>query len=329
MKPVPLWKVSVDTTPEAEEAVSELLASKTGQPASSYTDAQTQRTTVSVYLEARAEPGRSKSMDGASGTKFRSPAGFTLLHPENWFDLKRQIEAGLARAEKCGLPFKPGTVRLDRVKREDWAESWKRHFKPLAIGRRLLIKPSWSERKPKKGQCVVVLDPGLSFGTGHHPTTAFCLGQLARHCKPGSSCLDAGTGSGLLAIAAAKLGCSIVEAFDFDPDAVRVARVNLRTNGVAQRVRLFRADLTRLSQAPRKRFDIVCANLISTLLVAEKHRIVARVKSGGLVILAGILRSEFDGVRRAYESAGLRMTATQVRNEWQSAAFRITGSELV
>ena len=139
------------------------------------------------------------------------------------------------------------------MRREDWAESWKRHFKPIEIGDALLVKPSWSKRRPRKNQAVVILDPGLSFGTGQHPTTAFCLreivrlklakerGRLAREFKtrhhadePSAlqSFLDIGTGSGILAIAAAKLGYQPVHAFDFDAEAVRIARANARANRV-------------------------------------------------------------------------------------------------
>ena len=134
-------------------------------------------------------------------------------------------------------------MRLNKVPPEDWAESWKRHFKPIEIGGDLLILPSWSKRKPKTGQAVVVLDPGLSFGTGQHATTSFCLNEivkLRRSSKASElSLLDGGTGSGILAIAAAKLGYKPVEAFDFDPVSVRVARANATSNGVNRKVTNF------------------------------------------------------------------------------------------
>ena len=127
--------------------------------------------------------------------------------------------------------------RSGGIRHEDWAESWKRHFKPIEIGRRLLIKPSWSRRRPKPHQQVVVLDPGLSFGTGQHPTTAFCLAEVARLVKnaPARSFLDIGTGSGILAIAAARLNYQPIWAFDFDPEAVRMARANAQTNQVEKK----------------------------------------------------------------------------------------------
>jgi ribosomal protein L11 methyltransferase len=173
---------------------------------------------------------------------------------------------------------------------------------------------------------VIELDPGLSFGTGQHPTTVFCLEELVTRRVPGErqSFLDLGTGSGILAIAAAKLGYSPVEACDFDPDALRTARANARENGVAQRIRFGTADVSKLPARAARSYDVVCANLISNLLVAARKRILARVAPGGALVLAGILATEFDEVRRVYESAGLRMLASATRNEWRSVSFSNT-----
>ena len=151
MRPFPLTKISLATTLEAEEAVAELWLRVLGQTPSTYTDAETGETTVSTYLE----------------------------RPAHWNAAARaELKAGLALLAECGLNVGLGKITATKVRREDWAESWKRHFKPLAIGDALLIKPSWEKVKPRRGQVVVILDPGLSFGTGHHATTSFCLRQL-------------------------------------------------------------------------------------------------------------------------------------------------------
>jgi len=169
---------------------------------------------------------------------------------------------------------------------------------------------------------VVVLNPGLSFGTGHHATTSFCLREVVRFARGGGgSVLDMGTGSGILAIAAAKLGCAPIEAFDFDPESVRVAMSNARQNRVPHRINLFKADVTRLPLRPVRKFDLVCANLISNLLVAERKRIAARVGPGGTLVLAGILRIEFSKVRDAFESLGLKLIRQREEKEWASGAF--------
>ena len=185
------------------------------------------------------------------------------------------------------------------------------------------MKPSWSKKLPRKNQAVVVLDPGLSFGTGQHPTTAFCLRALVRHQKTGArgSFLDMGTGSGILAIAAAKLGYSPVHALDFDPDAVRVARANARANGVHYKLRIAWADVTKLPVRPARRYDLICANLVSTLLISGRARMVAQLNRGGTLVLAGILRREFLQVQKAFEELGLKLAARKVENEWCSGSF--------
>src|SRR4051794_35503263 len=153
MKAKALWRISVTTASEAEEAVSEFLKERFKPPISSYNDLE--RRTATVTLHFNEKPASS------------------LVRP--------QIRKGLQHIASCGLLIGRPQIQIGRVPREDWAESWKRHFKPLEIGQRLLVKPTWSKRKPKRGQALVVLDPGLSFGTGQHPTTAFCLDQLATH----------------------------------------------------------------------------------------------------------------------------------------------------
>lgn len=296
MKRRMLWKISVTTSPNAEDAVVELLETAFGQPASSYTDADTQQATVSVYLQDRpdwAAPG------------------------------SRELALGLERIVRSGLDIGPGRISLERIPWEDWAESWKRHFKPLVIGSAFLLKPSWSRRRPRGGQAVVILDPGLSFGTGRHPTTAFCLRQLVARCRRGEaqSCLDVGTGSGILAIAAARLGYRPVDALDCDPESIRIARANARRNGASAGIRFRRQDLTKLPRRSVRKYSVVCANLISSLLVAERERILARLHADGALVVAGILRTEFEQVQEAFETAGLRLTATRRQDEWRSGAF--------
>jgi ribosomal protein L11 methyltransferase len=294
MKNKPLWKIAVSTSPEAEDAVSELLQAKLSESASSYTDVETFETTVTSYLAQKPD----------------------------WRTLRPELVRGLAEIKSFGLAVGRAKVSCEKVRREDWAESWKRHFKAFEIGSTLLIKPSWIKRQPRKGQAVVVLDPGLSFGTGQHPTTSFCLSQLAKRRGSGQSFLDIGTGSGILAIAAAKLGYAPIEAFDFDPESVRVATENAKKNRVSDKLRLYRADLTKLPKRSAKRYDVICANLISTLLVAERDRILARLKPDGILIIAGILEKEFSDVQKTFERAGLKLFASKAEKEWRSGAFR-------
>lgn len=190
---------------------------------------------------------------------------------------------------------------------------------------------------------MIVLDPGLSFGTGHHPTTGFCLQQIVElrtsrtgqrpssdaaarrpYLKP-PSFLDLGTGSGILAIAAAKLGFSPVKAMDFDPEAVRVARTNADVNRVLTKVKIQCSNVSKLPIRPRQRgqgYDLVCANLVSDLLIAERCRIAGQLKRTGILVLAGILRTEIREVQKAYKLLGLRLISSRSDREWCSGSFR-------
>ena len=287
-----LIKVSIRITADAEDAVLELLGGVFGQPASIYADTEKHTTSAIIYVEK-----------------------FTTAQ-------RAQVREGLRMIREAGLDVGSGRISVRSVPKENWAESWKRHFHPLEIGPRLLVLPSWSKQKPKRGQAVVILDPGLSFGTGHHATTAFCLSQVAarREDARPQSLLDVGCGSGILAIAAAKLGYTPVVAFDFDPEAARVAKENATVNHVS--LKLSQQDLTKMPRRSAEKFDVVCANLMYDLLIQERDRILARLAPGGTLVLAGILRTQFPKVQRAFEMAGLRLVASRAAKEWRSGAFQ-------
>ena len=295
MKNKSLWRISVSTSLEAEDAVVELLGTIFSRSASSHFNVEKQTSVVSIFCESK-------------------PVKF----------IRRRISVELKRIKNCGLKIGAAQIKIAKVRRKDWAESWKRHFKPIAIGDALLIKPSWSKRRAKKNQAVVILDPGLSFGTGQHATTSFCLHQivLSRKTEKRQSFLDIGTGSGILAIAAAKLGYKPLKAFDFDPEAVRVARTNARVNRVTNKIKIMRDDVTKLPLRLAQKYDLVCANLISNLLVAERKKIVAQLKPDGILVLAGILKSEFAQVQMAFEDLGMKLVAGKSEKEWRSGSFR-------
>jgi ribosomal protein L11 methyltransferase len=294
MKNKPLWRISVTTTLEAEDAIAELLGTIFNCSASSYFNVETDASIVSVFNKSK-------------------PAEIVL----------KEISDGLKQIKSCGLKIGAGKIKTAKVRGEDWAESWKRHFKPIEIGDSLLVKPSWSKKRPRKNQAVVILDPGLSFGTGQHPTTEFCLREIVRCRKNGinQSFLDIGTGSGILAIAAAKLGYKPVHAIDFDPESVRVARANARVNGVLKEIKIARGDVTEFSTKPKEQFDLICANLISNLLIAERKKILAQLKRDGILVLAGILKSEFSEVKKEFESLGLKLISNRSKKEWRSGSF--------
>jgi ribosomal protein L11 methyltransferase len=292
-----LWQVSVRLMrADCDEAVGELFSHYFGQLPSIHRDVEKGNTTVTVYLERRPEW-----------------SGIFRRRLANALDKLQGIRA----TRRC-------EPKLSKLHSENWAESWKRHFKPVAIGKQLLIRPSWSRRRPRPNQKEVVLDPGMSFGTGQHPTTSFCLEELvrARSADAMQPCLDVGSGSGILAISAAKLGYKPVHAVDIDGDAVRIARANARANGVGKAIRFAHKDLSVLAGSVRSAYSVVCANLLANVLIAENRRLAGLLRPGGLLVVAGILSSEFHEVQRAYEAVGLRLVRSRRQREWRSATFK-------
>jgi len=286
----------VVTSQEAEEPAAELLTGIFKRPAAAYINARTGTATASVFCHSRAE----------------------------WDALSEaELRLGLAALKSYGIDIRPGKITFREVPREDWSESWKRHFKPIAIGARLLITPGWIKRAPRRNQAVVILNPGLSFGTGNHATTRFCLREIVRRRKPGArqSFWDVGTGSGILAIAAAKLGYSPVDAIDFDAQAIRVAKQNARMNRVSSRLRISRKDIARVPLRSRKKYDLICANLTMDLLIAQRSRILSRLARGGTLVLAGILLREFEQIERHYRRGGMKLIAGRSDGAWRSGAF--------
>ena len=240
--------------------------------------------------------------------------------PEESARNRRRIGDALELWREFGVAI--GGIREIELRREDWAEAWKKYFDLIPISDRLIVKPSWIEYTPKPGQKVLEIDPGMSFGTGQHATTFFCLKTIARFAgTPGMrSMLDAGCGSGILAIGAALLGYEPVEAFDYDPDAVRIATENLAANRIGS-VRPAVADAADFPGRP-ERYDLVCANILGHLLKAYRGNIAGWVRPGGCLALAGILEREYDGVRDAYTAIGFEELDRETLREWTSGLFR-------
>ena len=235
---------------------------------------------------------------------------------------RARFEAELPAWKALGV--NAGDLEEFDLKSEEWTEAWKKFFKPLEISPRLLVRPEWLDDRPKPGQKLLTVDPGLSFGTGQHPTTLFCLQTIDRLSQMGGvrSLLDAGCGSGILAIAGALLGYDPVDAFDFDPDAVGAAKANLARNGVTSVV----PTVGDANEYPGRAggYDLVCANILGHLLRAFKVRIASWVKPGKYLCLAGILNDEFDALAADYRALGFEEIERTSLKEWTSGVFRKT-----
>ncbi|TAK55381.1 MAG: 50S ribosomal protein L11 methyltransferase [Dehalococcoidia bacterium] len=212
-----------------------------------------------------------------------------------------------------------GRVSSREVAEEDWAESWKEHFHIERFGERIVIVPSWRRYEAEAGDVVVTLDPGMAFGTGQHETTRMCLEQLERAVRPGARVLDVGCGSGILAIAAARLGASGVLAVDVDADCVRVTTENARTNGVEGIVRVGHGSLGDAwpFEEPPAAFDVVVANIIARVIVDVAAELASALAGGGLLIVSGVIGAREGEVAGALAAAGLRVDGVRGMGDWR------------
>ena len=211
---------------------------------------------------------------------------------------------------------------LSEVRSEDWSNSWKVNFKPLRVGKRLLIVPSWEEANQKPDDIVLHLDPGMAFGTGGHETTRLCLELLEKimdRLPSGkkASVLDLGTGSGILAMAAVKLGAEPVHAVDIDPLAVEVAKENLAINHLADKVECSTTPLESMTTD----FDIILANILAEELVRLAPQIINRLAVGGKLVLSGILAEKEDFVRSGFARHPVKFIETCSDGEWVALLY--------
>ncbi len=216
-------------------------------------------------------------------------------------------------AEKGGPP--PYT--LSTLVEEDWMEQWKRDFKPLRVGKHLVVAPTWEEVIPGPDDRIIWIDPGQAFGTGHHETTRLCLEWLetwteTRAAGSSKSLLDVGTGSGILAIAAALLGFERILGLDNDPEAIPVARENLILNRVSDKVVL---QVGTVEAVPNP-FEVVLANIQALPLIEMAPLLAQRLEEGGRLALSGILVEQAEAVQRAYEAQDLKLRCRNVAGEW-------------
>ena len=226
---------------------------------------------------------------------------------------KAQLEAALGHMR---LMYPMPTPVYRSVKEEDWAEAWKAHYRPLRVGRRLLIRPLWIDLPLAPDDIEIALDPGMAFGTGSHPTTQLCLGALEELLQPAQSVLDLGSGSGILSIAAAKLGAGRVLALDTDSIAVDATRQNAQINGVAHKVTAERGSHDCLLSSAR-RFDLIIVNILARVIIElAAERLGEIVRPGGRAVFSGVIDTQVDEVEDALRTTGLQPYARRQLGDW-------------
>jgi len=236
----------------------------------------------------------------------------------------------------CDLGLAPGPIRVRRkiIRAKDWARAWRNSFEPVRISPTLAVKPTWSKLQAREGQVVIEIDPTLAFGTGHHPTTAFCLRMVERvkaQVPAPLSMLDCGCGTGILTITAVRLGYSPVIGFDYDRQAVRVARANAKLNRVERRLEIIKSALEDFTLSVRTssirgrsagKFSLVTANLAADVLAGNARRIARLVRPGGTLALAGVLDRDARRVAAVFRRLGWRTVARESAAGWTSWAMR-------
>ena len=214
-----------------------------------------------------------------------------------------------ARMEAAGIPY---TVETEGVEQEDWQNGWRKYYHPMDIGKRLAIVPSWQEYDTDRVK--LILDPGLAFGTGGHETTSLCLEALDERIRGGERVLDIGTGSGILAIAALKLGAGSAEGVDIDPVAVRTAGENAALNGVADKLTVLVGDL---SDKASGRYDIITANIVANAIISLAPAVPGLMAENATFIASGIIDSRKDEVIAGLEKAGLSVVEVKEKRGWE------------
>ena len=210
------------------------------------------------------------------------------------------------------------SLTLQSVREEDWAENWKQYYKPFRIGEHMVVKPTWEPWDAQDGDLIIEIDPGMAFGTGTHETTAMCVALIEKYYR-GGTLLDVGTGSGILAIAAARLGARGIVAVDIDPDAVRVAKENVAHNGLEPFIEVRRGDLL---QGLSQQFDFAVANILAPVICMLAAPLKAHLTPGGRFVCSGIIAEAEEEVNAALLSAGYRIDEICRKGDWVAFACR-------
>ena len=206
-------------------------------------------------------------------------------------------------------------IELVGVNEEDWANSWKAYYKPIKIGEKIVICPAWERYTPAEGEIVIRMDPGMAFGTGTHETTRLVIRLLEKYTKEGQLMLDVGTGTGILAICASRLGADFCRAYDIDPTAVRVARENIKDSGLGN-VTCDQSDLLKQVSLEDGPYDLVCANIVADIIIRMTPDVGKYMKDDAVLLASGIIAERCDDVVECFEQNGFKIVEKLTDNDW-------------
>ncbi len=237
-------------------------------------------------------------------------------------ELVQVIESEIDRIGKF-INTGKGTIETALICDEDWANNWKKYYKPFKIAEDIIIKPTWEDYDAQGNEKIIEIDPGMAFGTGTHETTAMCAEILAKHIKEGFSVANIGCGTGILSIIAAKCGAGLVDAVDNDIVAVKVAEDNVKLNGCDSVINIIHGTMDDL---PERKYDLIAANIIADVIIGFAGQVPGYLKKNGMFVASGIIRQRQDEVINAYKRAGLECHEIHSKGEWVAMLFRCPGS---
>lgn len=213
-----------------------------------------------------------------------------------------------------------GTVQFEIINEEEWANSWKRYYKPFRVGKNIIIKPSWEPYELIRNNDIIIeMDPGMAFGTGTHETTSMCIELIEQYVNIDNSVLDIGCGSGILSIASAKLGAKNVIAVDLDCNAVKVAKENVIINNVQDKVQVYKGNLL---ESISEKADIVVSNIIADVIINLSQNITEYLNSKGIFIVSGIIKERLTDVKTAIANNGFVILKINNNKEWCAIAAK-------
>lgn len=245
----------------------------------------------------------------------------TFWHDAHREDVALILDHAFMLLVESGILERVPEVSYSTLEEQDWLEGWKQYFSPLVVSERLAVVPSWESFTPAKGQAIITLDPGMAFGTGTHGTTFTCLQALSRYLKPEMSVCDIGSGSGILAIGAVKLGAGQVVATDNDELAIRIARENATVNEVATQITFQVTDLLLNIAGP---FELVVANILAPVILQLIPQLPRILATNALFISSGYITSQVEEIRTSLEQAGHTILARYDREDWVTLVSRVS-----
>ena len=225
----------------------------------------------------------------------------------------QRIETELNAVEERIGSFRIGPTLFRKVSETDWSDEWKQYFHVTRVGKRIVIKPSWEAYEAEADDIVLELDPGMAFGTGTHPTTCLVLEAMEKMIRPDTTVFDVGTGSGILAMTAAKLGAKNIKAVDIDNVAVRTARENIARAGLAERIEVKQGDLLHGTEG---KADVIVANILADIIILLLPDIPGKLNEGGLFFASGIIENYQNDVTEAAAKVGLRVKEVTRIKDW-------------